>query len=137
MIRIVSKQISVSILVIGFLLSTAVIPTAYNQVSAATKSTSNYKQYYSWAGLKIFKTGVLGWYDTNGKKVTSFGKVYPKHSTGLAWSSTNETAAWTSKKNTSQAKAYSQAKFVLGIATSQFSIGLQSVTKGITATGKP
>ncbi|MEJ9228825.1 hypothetical protein LAV79_04885 [Peribacillus butanolivorans] len=125
------------IIAVAIFLSSNIISGNINQSSAATKSTSNYQQYYSWVGVKIFKTGVLGWYDSNGKKVTKHNKVSQQHSTGIAWSFSNTQSYWTSTLNTTQAKAYSQAKFVLGISSSNFSIGLQSTTKGITATGKP
>ncbi|KRF67710.1 hypothetical protein ASG99_14355 [Bacillus sp. Soil768D1] len=125
------------ILGVAIFLSSNITSGNINQSSAATKSTSNYQQYYSWVGVKIFKTGVLGWYDSNGKKVTKHNKVSQQHSTGIAWSFSNTQSYWTSTLNTTQAKAYSQAKFVLGISSSNFSIGLQSTTKGITATGKP
>lgn len=131
------KVIGCSLLAVAVIFSSNIISANLNQVSAATKSTSNYQQYYSWVGLKIFQTGVLGWYDSNGTKVTKHNQVSPKHSTGLAWSSSNTQSYWTSTTNTKQAQAYSQAKFVLGVATSNFSMGVQSTTLGIKATGKP
>ncbi|MEP9406014.1 hypothetical protein ABKP09_06740 [Peribacillus frigoritolerans] len=131
------KIMRYSMLAVVIFLSSNFVSGNINQVSAVTKSTSKYQQYYSWVGVKIFKTGVLGWYDSNGKKVTKHNKVSQQHSTGVAWSFSNTQSYWTSTLNTTQAKAYSQAKFVLGISSSSFSIGLQSTTKGITATGKP
>lgn len=135
-----SKKIGVFLLFAALVVSIFVAPIQYsNDASAAvkTKTVSGYDNYYSWAGLKIFTVGVKGFYDSNGRKVTSFGKVSPEHNTNWAWSIASETAYWTSEKNTSQAQAYAKGKFVLGVSTSLVTIGVQTVTKSITVTGKP
>lgn len=106
-------------------------------VSASTKTASNSQAYYSWVGIKIFSTGVRGDYDTNGKKVTSFGKTSSTPQCWFLWTSSNKQSWWCSTTNTTQAKCYGEAKFCLGVTTDDLTIGVQSLTVGIEAVGKP
>lgn len=105
--------------------------------SAATKSTSNTNTYYSWVGIKIFSIGVTGWYDTNGTKVTSFGHTTASPNCYILWTSSNKSSWWTSTSNTSQAQCVGEAKFCLGVTTEEVTIGVQTIWKQVTATGKP
>ena len=103
--------------------------------SAAVKTASTLQNYYSWAGIHIFSNGVSAKYETNGSKITSHGTPLYRGSTSIAWSSANESAGW-DYKGTTSSSCYGQAKYVLGIATDKFSIGLQSVWKTDYASAK-
>lgn len=101
-------------------------------VSAKSKVASVSQPYYSWCGIKIFTNGGKGWYEANGSKITSYGGTAYTGSTGIAWSSCNEKAKWVSKGTTSGTLS-ANAKFVLGIATDKFSLGVQSCWQTDTA----
>ncbi len=105
--------------------------------SAQTKSTSNTNTQYSWVGIKIFSIGVEGWYDSNGSRVTSFGKTTARPQCYYMWTNSNKAAWWTSTANKKQAQCYGQAKFCLGVTTDAVTIGVQSGYWGVTATGRP
>ena len=105
--------------------------------SARTKGISETTTRYSWAGIKVFAISVAGWYDTNGKEITSFNNTTATADCYYLWSSSNESSWWLSTNSTTEAFCRGQAKFCLGFTSEKITIGLQSLYESALALGIP
>lgn len=120
---------------LSLVLCMMLLATCVVTASAKTKTISNSRTYYSWCGIKIFTTGVKGWYDTNGSRITSYNNTTSTPKCHFMWTSSNRGSWWTSTTNKTTARCYGEAKFALGLTTDQFTVGFQQGYYGVTATG--
>lgn len=104
--------------------------------SAASYQVTVKKPVHAWTGLHAYTVGALGFFESNGSKITKYSTIRAIRETSGPWSSSSPYAAWTSKGTTSGV-AYGEAFFILGVSTQWINLGFQSRTDYAKGTIKP
>jgi len=112
---------------------------AFNGVNAMvavrTKECANSLNRYSWLGIWVYQLKLQGWYDSDGLNIVRYGATACNTRT-FGWSATNKSSMWISKFAKS-GWCRAKATFVLGIASSMITVGIQTMDEEIRAYAKP